>query len=75
MVGATLFTTPQLATGYWQVKVKEEDKEKTAFSTYKGHYEFNNIPFGLTNGPATFQWLMHGVCPGRSNTHAVPYPD
>ncbi|KAG9296301.1 hypothetical protein G9A89_014893 [Geosiphon pyriformis] len=34
------------------------DKEKTAFTTWEGNFEFKVIPFGLTNVPATFQWLM-----------------
>ena len=52
---STPFTTLDLAAGYWQVEVKEEDKGKTAFSTPKEHFEFNKMPFGLTNAPETFQ--------------------
>src|SRR6185369_14138514 len=61
IAGAKWFSTIDLASGYWQMKVADEDIEKTAFVTAHGFYEFRRMPFGLTNAPAAFQRLMDRV--------------
>ena len=44
--------------GYWQVGMKPEDMEKTAFSSHLGLFQYNVMPFGLCNAPATFEAMM-----------------
>ena len=74
--GACWFTTLDLKDGYWQVPIREEDKPKTAFRTSNGLlYEFNRVPFGLTNAPATFSRLMDRVLDGVAWEACLYYLD
>ena len=74
--GARYFSTLDLKSGYWQVPIQEESKCKTAFRTSSGQlYEFNKLPFGLCNAPATFSRLMDYVLTGLSWKTCLYYLD
>ena len=64
--GGQWFSCLDLASGYWQMQVKEEERPKTAFSTHRGQFQWRVMPFGLTNGPASFTRLMNLALNGNT---------
>jgi hypothetical protein len=59
--GAQYFSALDMASGFYQVPIAEEDTPKTAFSTPFGHYEWRVLPMGLTNAPSSFMKVMNKV--------------
>ena len=72
---AKWFTTMDLTSGYWQVALDEASRSKSAFTSHRGLYEWNVMPMGLTNAPATFQRMMDLVLAGYKWQFCLVYLD
>lgn len=73
--GSSFFSSMDLRSGYWQIPVADIDKPKTAFITSAGLYQFNVMPFGLCNAPATFERMMDTVLRGLTWNICLCYLD
>ncbi len=62
--GARYFATLDLLSGYWQLGMTERAKERSAFCTRSGLFQFKRMPFGLSGAPSTFCRLMQIVLAG-----------
>jgi hypothetical protein len=72
---AKYFSKLDFTSGYYQVKLTDAAREKSAFSTPDGHYEWTVMGMGLCNAPATFQRLMYKVLGGLLWTNSMAYLD
>src|SRR3954462_544432 len=59
LAGSSFFSKMDFRLGYHQIKIRNEDISKTAFTTRYGLYEYTFMSFGLTNATATFSRLMN----------------
>ena len=73
--GAKYFTSLDLQMGFLQVPLAKEHREKSAFITPDGLFEFKRLPFGLCGAPPTFQRLMDRVLDGLKWTQCLVYMD
>lgn len=73
--GCNYFTALDLRSGYYQIPVSTQSKKYTAFVTPEGHFEFNRMPFGLSNAPSVFQRLMNKILAPAKNIAAVYLDD
>ena len=75
LAGASWFTTLDMRSGFFQVKIREEDAKKTNFITRNGAYSFKIMPMGLCNSTATFRRLMNIVMARLTYESCLVYLD
>ena len=74
--GSSYFSILDMKSGYHQVEVEESHKQRTAFTAGPlGFYEYNRLPFGLSNAPATYQRLMEECLDGLNHHICLVYLD
>ena len=72
---AKFFSAFDLSSGFHHISLSEESKKYTTFSTPEGHFEFNRMPFGLKNAPASFQRMMDNALRGLIGKQCFVYLD
>ena len=76
LADAMVYSTLDLTSGYWQVEMAEECKPYTAFTCRPlGFFEYETMPFGATNAPATFQRLMEDCLGDLNMNWCIVYLD
>jgi hypothetical protein len=75
LYGSKYFSVLDCYSGFRQVLIKEEHKERTGFTVPFGHYEFNRLSFGLSNRPSNFQRLMDNVLRNLVGTERYEFID
>ena len=72
---AKRFTQLDLTSAYYRMRIREVDKWKTAFRTRYGHFEYQVMPFGLSNAPASFQGYINNILAEKLNVFVIVYLD
>jgi hypothetical protein len=72
---ANFYTHLDLASCFWQVRVRDKDIHKTAFQTHDGLMEWVAMPFGLCNVPTTFQRIMNDILRDILHKFVIVYLD
>ena len=75
LAGSQVFSGIDGMGAFHVVEIKHQDKPKTAFSTPWGMYHFKRMPFGLSNGPASYSRLMQMALRGIEPGCCLPYLD
>ena len=64
-----------LKSGFYQIPMRQEDKEKIVFICPLGFYQFERMPQGVKGAPATFQRLMETCMSGMNMAEVIVYMD
>ena len=72
---AQIFSTLDLASGFWQIPMDPSSRHKAAFITHNDVYEWTRMPFGLKNAPMTFQMVMSQILREMNWKHVLCYID
>ena len=75
MDGAMWFSTLNLRSGYHNIRIRESDRDKTAFITRRGCFRYKVLPFGCSTAPSVFQRLMDLVLCGLTYVTCLVYLD
>ena len=72
---AKQFTQLDLPSAYYRMRIREGDEWKTAFRTRYGHFEYQVMPFGLSNAPASFQGYINKILAEKLDIFVIVYLD
>ena len=69
------FTQLNLTNAYHRMRIRKGDEWKTAFRTRYGHFEYQVMPFGLSNAPASFQGYVNKILAEKLDVFVIVYLD
>ena len=72
---ASIYSVLDMHSGFWQIPLHEDTKDRTGFTTHEGNYIFNKLPFGLMNSPYAFSMVVSEVLRGINWRFAQVYVD